>query len=674
MRVYELAKQLNLSNKEIIALLAQKGVVVKSHMAALSDDVIQLVQRDFKKTATTAVMQPERQKVEKSAPRAEQQISPVHVAGIAEPVRPKPETKVFKPELSSLSQDSQEVSQEFIVMPMTVGDVAERMHKPVSDVILTLLKQRILGAKNQILTAKIVEQLAKHYGYTVKYPVEAAKSEVSRVAAVSTGQHLRLPVIVVLGHVDHGKTSLLDFIRKTKVAAKEKGGITQHLGAYEAKTPQGNLIFLDTPGHAAFSNIRGRGVSVADIAVLVIAADDGIMPQTIEAIRKIKEAQIPVIVAINKVDKVEQKQIEIVKRDLARYDLVTEEWGGQTVCVPISAKTGLGIDNLLEMLVLQSQLMDLKADLAVPARGFILESRLEKGRGAVATVICQNGTLRVGDFFIAGHMVGKVSSLTDSFGKRLTEVGPSVPVQVAGFSELAKAGDSFEVISADKYKEVKALKTPQAMADLVKNLAQGESINVIIKTDTSSSLEALLNAINTISEKADKKIQIITSGIGDISESDVTLATDTGSDIIGLHVKIEPNAQAIAQKNLVSIRIFEVIYHLLEDLELRTKEPEKPKLITKKIGEALVRKVFDIKNVGIIAGCYCREGRFTRDGKVTIWRGKKKVGEGKIKGLERDRKSVKEVHAGFEFAFLADGFNEWQIDDRVECYAEVPAL
>lgn len=659
MRVYELAKQLNLSNKELMLLLSQHGFEVKSHMAALPEEAVVTIE----KTLTPVKLSTDQIK---NAP-AEQLRQPVAPVVIPE------EKKVIAEVTKEVAIEPEPVLKAFIVEPMTVGHVAERMGIPVSEIILTLLKQRIVSTKNQMLSEKTVEQLATYYQFQIKYPAGVTKKEVSRVAVASAGEYKRMPIIVVLGHVDHGKTTLLDFIRKTKVAAKEKGGITQHLGAYEAQTAHGNLVFIDTPGHAAFSNIRGRGVSVADIAVLVVAADDSVMPQTIEAIRKIKEAQIPVIVAINKVDKAEQRQLEAVKRDLARYELIPEEWGGPVICVPISAKNGTGVDHLLEMIVLQTQLMDLRADLSRSANGFILESKLEKGRGPIATVICQNGTLHVGDFFVSGHMVGKVTSLTDSYDRKLRTVGPSIPVAVAGFPELAKAGDFFEVISQEKFREIKSIKNPQTITDFTKRLAAGESINIIIKTDTSSSLEALLSSLEALSEKSAKKIQIITSGIGDISESDVTLAADTGSEIVGLHVKIESNATDIAQKNLVTIRTHDIIYHLLEEIEHLTKEEVKPKLISKKIGEALVRKVFDIKNVGVIAGCYCREGRFTRDGKIIVWRGKKKVGEGAIKGLERDRKSVKEVHAGFEFAFLADGFNEWQIDDRIECYAEVPA-
>jgi translation initiation factor IF-2 len=662
MRVYEFAKLLNLTNKELLALLSKEGIEVKSHMATLSPEVIDLLQKKLTKPKQVVKDKAEELEIKEIGPQR---------ASAAQPMRlnESKSAPIEKKEEPSIKIEPVAV-QEFEVKSMTVGEIAQVLKKPVSEIILLLLKQGIVCAKNQILSEKIVEQLARHFQCIIKYPQETRISSDKAVAKPSEGAH-RLPVVVILGHVDHGKTTLLDFIRKTRVAAREKGGITQHLGAYQATTPEGDVVFLDTPGHAAFSNIRGRGVTVADIAVLLVAVDDGIMPQTVESIQKAQQAGIPIIVALNKIDKVEKARIESVKRDLTKYGLVAEEWGGDTICVPISAKTGQGVDQLLELLVLQSQLMDLKADDSKPAKGFILESKFEKGRGAVATIICHQGILRIGDYFMAGHTFGRVTSLLDSYGKNLKEVRPSVPIQVAGFSELAKAGDVFEVVSEDKYRTFKTIKSPQ-VSSLKKIITEEDSIKLIIKTDTSSTQEALLDSLNKLMEKSERSISIIYHGIGDISESDVVLATDTGADIIGLHVKVEPNAVSLARKDIITIKLFDIIYKLLEDVQERAKKAQKVNLVTKKIGEASILKVFAIKNVGTVAGAYLKEGRFARDGKVIIWRGKKKVGEGKIKSLERDRKSVKEVHAGFEFAFLVDGFDTWEIDDRVECYLEVP--
>lgn len=645
MRIYEFAKLLNISNKDLIALLAKEGFEVKSHMAALSQQAIDFLNgRVEAKKKSDVVSGP------LSASRQEE---------ISSGSVPLEESIVS------------EKSHDFIIEPMTVVEAADRLEKPINEVILALLKHGIAFPKNQVLPVSAVEYLAKYYQRAIKVPSREKKQE-ARNSYRSSDGITRTPIVVVVGHVDHGKTTLLDFIRKTRVVAKEKGGITQHLGAYEVITNHGNAVFLDTPGHEAFSNIRGRGLRVADIAILVVAADDGVMPQTVEAIKRAMDADVGIIVAINKIDRVDASRIESVKKDLARYGLISEDWGGQTICVPISAKTGKGVDNLLEMVVLQAELMDLRANPDRPAIGIVLESKLEKGRGPVATVICQQGTLRIGDFFIAGSVHGKVTSIVNSYGKPVKEIGPSIPVQIAGYSDLPLAGDIFEVVSSDRYAKLKLVK---AVSPINYNRAissTADSINCLVKVDSSSTKEALLDALGKISGKNDKEINVIYAGIGNIIESDVDFAANTNSQIIGLHVKIDSSASLLASKKNVEISLYDVIYKLLEDVEKKAKLVEKIHFVSKKIGEAVVRKIFDIKNVGIVAGCYVKEGRFCKDGRVVVWRGKKKVGEGTIKGLERDRKSVKEVHAGFEFAFTCDGFSEWEIDDRLECFFNVP--
>lgn len=653
MRVYEVAKLFNVSNKELLELLSKHDFEVKSHMSVVPDDAFKVLEKELKKDELV---------VEKKATTAAPEKKSVAASTEKE--------KAIKEQPKKIKEKEEPAIKEFVVEPMTVGQVAEEVNVPASEIILTLLRQGIVCAKNQLLNEKTVENLARSYDLAIVYP-EKEKKEEKIISVVQEGAEERLPVVVVLGHVDHGKTTLLDFIRKARVAQKEKGGITQHLGAYEAETPYGNIVFIDTPGHEAFSNIRGRGVNVADLAVLVVAADDSVKPQTIEAINKIKAAGIPAIVAINKMDKADPSRVEVVRGDLARYELLPEEWGGDTVCVPISAKLGDGVDKLLEMVSLQAQLMDLKANMDRPAVGFVLESRLEKGRGPVATVICQHGILRIGDYFVAGHAFGKVSSLMNSYGRRISEVGPSVPVLVAGFSELAKAGDFFEVVTQEKFRKIKNSKDVRSTM-LARGTVDEDAIRIIIKTDTSSTKEALLESIAKLADKAKKDIYIVHSGIGDIAESDITLATNTGAMIIGLHIKVDPNAVEGAQKNIIRIMRFDIIYKLLEYLEELIKKEEPVKLVSKKIGEAVVRKIFNIKNVGIIAGSYVKDGRFTRDGHVVAWRGKEKIGEGSIKSLQRDKKSVKEVHTGFEFAFLVEGI-DWEIDDRAECFIEVPA-
>jgi translation initiation factor IF-2 len=687
MRIYEFAKKINLSNKDILSLLAQNGFEFKSHMAALTPEALDFLNKKFNPESVSQVKAPViEQPVEKITTKAVQptmQQQPVQKPREAGQPSSAPKPSVQKPEIrpheATRSREviaEQPRQMQVTIEPMALGTLADLLSKPASELIIALLRQGVVCTKNQILTEKQVEAFANQFGFTAIAKQRAERKEQGRTGAQVAGEHTRKPIVVVIGHVDHGKTTLLDFIRKTRIAAREKGGITQHLGAYEAETPQGSIIFLDTPGHEAFKNIRGRGLNIADIAVLVVAADDSVMPQTIEALKTAQAAQVPIIVAINKVDKVEQTRLEVVKRDLARYDLVPEEWGGSAICVPISGKTGKGVDQLLEMIILQSQLMDLKTEKQGPASGFILESKFEKGRGPVATVICRTGTLRIGDYFAAGGLTGKVSSLINSAGQQLKEAGPSVPVQVAGFSDLTQAGELFSVVTEQEYRKIKDGRqvVGAAISALSKKIATShDGINFIIKTDSTLTQEALLESLAQLVSKSDEKFNIIATGVGDITARDVMLAADTDSEIIGLHVKTEANALQESQKQNIEIHHFDIIYKLLENVEERLIKAAPIKMVSKKIGEAVVRKVFDIKNIGVIAGSYVKEGRFTKEGRVVVWRGKKKIGEGKIKGLERDRKSVKEVHAGFEFAFLADGIESWEIDDRVECFIDVPA-
>ncbi len=654
-RVYELSKELGISNKELLKLLKDQGFELASHIAIVPAEAIEKVKNVLTKPAA--------KQEEPLAQAAQPEVAP----------QSKP-SLVNKP----AKEKEKEPEDSIVLSSMSVAEIAQKAHKQVSEVIITLLKQGIVVTKNQLLPEKIVAQLAHIYGLKVVEKPSQAPKETSRgplAPAVQEGRwQERLPIVVVIGHVDHGKTTLLDFIRKTRVAAKEKGGITQHLGAYEVRTEQGGVVFLDTPGHEAFSLMRARGIKVADIAILIVAADDGVMPQTLDAIRLAQAVELPIIVAINKVDKATPAQIETVKRQLAQVDLVPEEWGGTTVCMPISAKVGTGVSELLEVIVLQAQLMDLKANMSIPARGYVLESKLEKGRGPVATVICHHGILKIGDYFVSGTRQGKVSSLVDSYGKRVTEVGPSTPVQVAGFSELPHAGDPFEVVAQESLKRRTATQTVESRAEtLLKKTFDGEAIRLIIKSDNASSKEALINAIEKLSAKAPKKFVVVHAAVGDITESDVLFASDTQSSIYGFHVKTQPSATAALQRHPVAIKHFDIIYKLLEELEAIAEAGRPVVTVTKKVGEATVIKVFDIKNIGKIAGAQVKSGRFVKDGKVIVWRGKQKIGEGPIKGLQRERKPVKEVHTGFEFAFSAEGFDAWEVDDRVECFQEVPA-
>lgn len=667
MRIYELSKQLNVPVKQLLEILQREGIVVKSHMSVIDENSVALLRKKFERESEKKALKvPQEQKEVMQKEHVKPPIIPSKQSQKT-PVQP-PIVTPFKPEEPKEVQAPKDI----VIKPMIVSDVATQLGKSVHDVILTLLKWKIIAAKNKLLSEDIITRLARHYEVTPVKKEIAVKEDLVRPHLTSGTGELkeRLPVVVVLGHVDHGKTTLLDFIRKTRVVAKEKGGITQHLGAYEAMTPQGNIVFLDTPGHEAFPKMRQRGIKVADIAVLVIAADDGIMPQTVEIIKQLKKMAIPIIVAMNKVDKVEPVRLEVIKRQLAEHDLLPEEWGGQVICIPISALTGKGVDQLLDMIILQSQMLELRTSYEGAAHCYVLESKLERGRGPVATLICQYGTLQIGDYFMCGTTTGRVSSIKDSNGAMLQKAIPSIPVQIAGFKELPQAGDLFKVISKEdiRREEQRVAQQPSAVVHASKENA----INLIIKADTNSSKEAVLDAISNLAKKTVVDFNIIHAGIGDISEGDIELAFSTNAHIIGLHSKIDTKASLLAQQRLVTVELYDVIYKLLEALFDRSERERAVEMVKTKIGEAIVRRVFDIKGVGIVAGSYVQDGRFVRTGYVVGWRGSQKIGEGPITSLQREKKSVKEVHTGYECGFVVQGITDWQEDDRAECFIEIP--
>lgn len=669
-RVYELSKKLGITNKEMISFLKDLGVDVSSHVSVVPNEFIEIIEQEFK-----AKNKP------KESPSIEPSPSLFDTQKISEKKISKStiEEKTTKPatrsvEISNNNAVNQSDEKTILLKPMTLVELSNVIKKPLNEIISLLLKQGIAITKNQALSVDSIKKIADFYGLQTKVIKQESTTQKfvkgiwENIPTQGTWVE-RMPVIVVIGHVDHGKTTLLDYIRKTKVAAKEKGGITQHLGAYEVDLPQGKLVFLDTPGHEAFSLLRMRGAKAADVAVLVVAADDGVMPQTIEAIKHAKSVDIPIIVAINKIDKVSPQQIEAVKQQLIRQGIVLEEWGGDTILVPISAKFGTGVDQLLDVIVLQSQIMELKANLSVNARGYILESKLEKGLGPVATVICQHGKLKIGDFFFAGNTKGKINSIIDSYGKRLTSAGPSIPVKISGFEELPHPGDLFAVVSESEFKKGEKPSQIQSSQTPFKAISEGK-INIILKADNASSKEALVEAINKLSAKVENKFNIISAEVGTVNESDITLAANTKSTIYTFHVRVPKNIIPMSQSLGVDIKHFDIIYKLLEQLEVVAEAAKPIKMISKKVGEALVLKVFEIKGLGVIAGAQVKSGKFVRDGSVVVWRNKQKVGEGKIKSLERERKPVKEVQTGFECAFLIEGFDEWQVDDKVDCYQE----
>lgn len=686
MRVYEFSRETGVSSKELIKLLSDEGFNIPSHMSLLTEENISFLKKKLQKdslpagkTESLKTTKTENKETSNKVIQKEKQVTANPIINFQPEAAVSTESKQLDLENQKPKnhQKKSEVKKEeekkvIILSSMTVGDLADRIGVPSGEIILNLLKRGLLLNKNQVIKEDIVEQIAKQHGLEVVMPNLEAKV-VNDVKLGLKEQKHRPPIVVVMGHVDHGKTTLLDFIRKTRVVAKEKGGITQHLGAYEVSTPNGKIIFLDTPGHEAFTKMRQRGIKSADIAILVVAADDGVMPQTVEAIKQAQSADVPIIVAINKVDKVPAAKLEDVKAQLAKYELLTEDWGGQTLCVPISAKLGQGIDQLLEMVLLQAEIMELKSDETIDACGYVLESKIEKGLGPVATFIAQHGSIKIGDFFVCGDTQGKVTVLIDSAGNRMKSVGPAIPVQVAGFDSLAQAGDYLQVVTQQEYYKIKEAKLERKDLYAIKEIPV-DAIKVIIKADVASSKEALVNTIEKLSKKSEKKIYIVHAGMGNVTETDVMLAADTKATIYAFSVKPEAKILALAQRYSVPVKIFYVIYHLLDDIAEVIKSEKKIEYKRVKSGEAIVRKVFDIKDLGVIAGFYVKDGKILKDGIITIFRANRKIGQGTIKSLQRDKKNMKEVAVGFEGAMIIDGFKDWAVDDRIECSVDVAQI
>lgn len=579
---------------------------------------------------------------------------------------------------------TKEVTSITVSGPVQLSELAVMMGKQPGLLILEMLKKGVALALNDLVAVDKIKELGVAFNIAVEaiVPVVTDGEAALRSSLIrSEGKNLvrRWPVVVVMGHVDHGKTTLLDFLRKTSVAAKERGGITQHLGAYEVESSHGKVVFIDTPGHAAFTSIRDRGVSVTDLVVLVVAVDDGVKPQTVEALQQAQKAQLPIIVAINKVDKPHTSDdFDRIKRQLAEHGVVAEDWGGSTVMVGISAKSGQGVDELVEMIVLQSQLMDIFADATVPAQLFVLESRVDRGFGPVATVIPLCGTIKIGDTFVSDSTYGKVRLLIKSSGEKVAEVGPSIPVQVIGCNSLPGSGEILKVVSAEEYAKAKnSVGKKSSVAGAQENVAAnedlGESIKVIIKTDAQGSSDGVLQLIAQLGERNQQlkdRLRVLSCSVGDVTEGDVLRASDAGAMIVAFTVRVDRNASELAQLKKVSVKYFDIIYHLTEFLEAEIVRTKKAVKVLKRTGKLEVRKTFVLKDKGIIAGCYVSEGSIFRNSRVVGYRGKQKIGEDEIVSLQRDKKVTKEVATGYECAFMCKDFHDWQVGDTVECFIE----
>jgi translation initiation factor IF-2 len=543
---------------------------------------------------------------------------------------------------------------------------------------------------NQSLDKETISKIVTEYGFTIKEEDSSKEDEILelKVEEISQDESLletRPPVVTIMGHVDHGKTSLLDCIRKTNVAEREAGGITQHIGAYQVSVNDRLITFLDTPGHEAFTALRARGARATDIAILVVAADDGVMPQTIEAINHAKAASVPIIVAINKIDKPDANP-EKIKQQLSEYDLIPEEWGGKTVMVPVSAKNKIGINDLLEMIILTADLQEIKSNPNKMAQGVIIESKLDKGKGPVATVLVQAGTLKIGDNFVVGSVYGKVRAMFNYIGKPIKEAKPSTPVQVIGFSSVPFAGEIFKVVSSDKEakelaeKTLLAEKEKQALSlktvkleSLSEQIGQGKvkELNLIIKTDVQGSAEALTQSLSKISVE-DVNLKILHCAVGDVNENDVSLAIASSAIIIAFNVKVDPKAKELSEKENIDIRLYNIIYRVIEDIEKALKGLLEPELEEVYLGKAEVRAIFTIGKVNVVAGSYVLDGKITRNSIIEVIRNGKVIHKGKVESLKRFKDDVKEVNAGFEFGISIEKYNDFMEKDILQAYVLKP--
>jgi len=698
-RVYELAKELGINSKKLIDVLQGFQMDIKNHMSTLEEDVAQKVVELLTKGGITP---PKGDQTGEELKKAGQgTLPPVKVPVPAEqkatPQRKKKEVKKAKLEVKDrenrkakraarLAATKQTADEEKIVLEgrVTVAELAGRLNVTASELLSRLLDLGIISNINQQLSEDVLAIAAEEYGIKIVFQADPGEDELQSIMEEEEQGNLKIrpPVVTVLGHVDHGKTSLLDAIRETNVIASEAGGITQHIGAYSVDLDGKKIVFLDTPGHEAFTAMRARGAQVTDIAVLVVAADDGVMPQTVEAINHARAADVPIIIAINKIDR-PNANVEKVKKQLAEIGLLPEEWGGDNIFVEVSALKKEGVNDLLEMILLVAEMEELSASFSRNARGTVIEAELDKGRGPVATVLIQDGILRVGDPIISGSIYGKVRAMFDEKGKKITSAAPSMPVEVLGLSEVPKAGDSFLVIQDEKFArqiaEKRGHKLREAtlrkvqkvsLDDLFKQIQDSETdLNIIIKADVQGSAEALQESLEKI-EHEQVKIKIIHKGAGAINESDVMLASVSNAIVIGFNVRPQPGARKLAEKEKVDIKLYKIIYEVIEDIKSAMLGLLKPQFQEVILGQAEVRQIFKVSKVGNIAGSYVLEGTINRNCGIRIVRDGTVVHEGKIGSLKRFKDDVKEVSSGYECGILLEHFNDFKEGDVFEAFMQ----
>ncbi|MFD2628425.1 translation initiation factor IF-2 [Oceanobacillus kapialis] len=701
MRVYEYAKKINKSSKDVINYLEELNVEVSNHMSTISPETVQKLDEKFveKPKATEEKKQPSGNTASQSKPN-QTSVKKNHNQGNKGKNKPNSNQQRnngnFNPN-SKKNKGNKKVHQQAPKQPvvketpkhitysetLTVSDLADKLNKEASEIIKKLMFLGVMATKNQDLDDDAIELICAEYGVEVEKEIILEDTDFDKYLEEDKEEDLteRPAVVTIMGHVDHGKTTLLDAIRHTKVTAGEAGGITQHIGAYQVENDGKKITFLDTPGHAAFTSMRSRGAQVTDIAILVVAADDGVMPQTVEAINHAKAAEVPIIVAVNKMDK-EGANPDRVMQELTEYELVPEDWGGSTIFVNLSAIKNEGIDELLEMIVLVSEMEELKANPQANAFGTVIDAQLDKGRGSVATLLVQNGELHVGDSLVVGNTYGRVRAMVNDLGQRVTEAGPSTPVEITGLNEVPQAGDQFLVFKDEKkarqigearqqkqIQESRGEQTKVSLDDLFEQIKQGEmkEINIIIKADVQGSAGALASSLQKI-EVEGVNIKIIHTAVGAITESDIILASASNAIVIGFNVRPDANAKKAAESEKVDVRLHRVIYKAIEEVEAAMKGMLDPEYEEKVTGQAEVRETFKVSKIGTIAGSYVTEGKITRDAGIRLIRDGVVHFEGEIDALKRFKDDVKEVAQNYECGITIKNFNDIKEGDIIEAY------
>ena len=659
-RIYELAKQYEISSKALIGELLGYGITVKNHMSSLDPETVALIEAERKGAASPKAEQPKKEDTSDSKPSRDK------------PVKTIIESKQIKSDESARLQIRENI---------TVGELASSLGFRPPEMIMRLMKLGIMANVNQRLGYDALRVVGDTFDFDAVRELTLAERLLVDDEDDPANLEPRAPVTTIMGHVDHGKTSLLDAIRESNVMESEAGNITQHIGAYNVKLEAGSVVFLDTPGHAAFTAMRARGAQVTDVVVLVVAADDGVMPQTVEAINHAKAADVPIVVAINKID-VEGARIDYVKQQLANENLIPEDWGGQTVFVEISAKEKIGIDFLLEMLLLEAELLELTANPNKRARATVVEAKLDKGRGPVATVLMQGGTLRVGDVFVAGRYYGKVRAMMDDLGHRIKEAGPSTPVEVLGFTGVPEAGDRFyaveserdaKTISDSRQEEHRQIKLGShshvSLEDLFQHIQEGEikELNIIVKGDVQGSVQAVAEALNELNAE-EVKINVIHQAVGGITEPDILLASASNAIVVGFNVHPTTGALQLKETEDIDVRTYNIIYNLISDVKSAMEGLLDPEVREVVIGRAVVRDLFKVPRMGTAAGSYVNWGRVAHNQPVRVLRDNRLVYDGKVDSLRRFKDNVNEVQANYECGIGINDFSDFKVNDVLECY------